>query len=719
MRSDVPILQGIIGTVAAVATDLLHLSPSRAWAIASVTFQQSLRRRVLWITPLAILAVIAVAQLQRAADNQDAIRQTVKYCVFASGMLAVMVSIILACTNLPMDIDTKVIYTIVTKPATRLEIVLGKIIGFGRVSAALLLIMGIFSFGYPFLRGQAARSADSHLLQLLPANNPDRPAIEHYATQGLLHAKVYATVPLPSLADGEHLPNHYLEIYAPNPETETPQTAPNSRWIEGKQAQSIRVPYDIMPEVLTPPSEGAPSPNQPGLIITLTVPTVSLSGDEVWHPYPNMPPTTGPSHPLAIVQRSPLHFALGGSPPGIWVEVLDANGDTLINHKDFQHLDETSGVWLPGSAADLPTSALASKVTVMIPASAVEAIGSAIGKQSNPLVKRIYVSVNGQTTDVEYGAFPGSVVVYSTRLQRILTPANDAFIDQTWPIFQGLRSIRGAEQLRGTANAALAPVGVYHFNAAEPSANQDRVNAEFRVVIERDSNAARSDRDDPTAISFQVYNRSNSCMYPPILQTIETGRTAFFSIPAGELASGRFDVMLRCLTTGHYLSLHSDSLKLVRSDHSFALNVFKSMFILWLLSLLVIIISVFCSTFLSWPIAIVLTLLLLGARWGVDQLSDAMGPELGRTVTTDLFPKDMSPGAIRAVDQTVVGLSTVLKEFARVLPDLSRFSALESIERGINIPMNVLEESALVTLIFGLSLTALAYLFLRLKEVAP
>src|SRR5438552_3624128 len=63
--------------------DLIRTSWGRIWAIASVCMTESLRRRVLWLTPLAILGVIVVTQFQHPVDEQDAIRQTTKFCLFA------------------------------------------------------------------------------------------------------------------------------------------------------------------------------------------------------------------------------------------------------------------------------------------------------------------------------------------------------------------------------------------------------------------------------------------------------------------------------------------------------------------------------------------------------------------------------------------------------------------------------------------------------------
>ena len=61
----------------------------------------------------------------------------------------------------------------------------------------------------------------------------------------------------------------------------------------------------------------------------------------------------------------------------------------------------------------------------------------------------------------------------------------------------------------------------------------------------------------------------------------------------------------------------------------------KSLSIIWMMSILVIVLAVFCSTFLSWPIAIVLTVLLLLGHWGVDQVADSSGPGLGRQIVND------------------------------------------------------------------------------------
>ena len=144
-------LAGIIaigGLLVFGRNELSRLRLSRVWAISDVCFAESIRRKVLWVTPLGILGVIAISLLQHPIDQQESIRQTIKFCLFASGTLVTITAIILACTNLPREIENRVIYTIVTKPTTRLEIVLGKVLGFVRISGLIVVIMGAFTFAF-------------------------------------------------------------------------------------------------------------------------------------------------------------------------------------------------------------------------------------------------------------------------------------------------------------------------------------------------------------------------------------------------------------------------------------------------------------------------------------------------------------------------------------------------------------------------------------------
>jgi hypothetical protein len=133
------------------------------------------------------------------------------------------------------------------------------------------------------------------------------------------------------------------------------------------------------------------------------------------------------------------------------------------------------------------------------------------------------------------------------------------------------------------------------------------------------------------------------------------------------------------------------------------------------LSVLVVSIALFCSTFVSWPIAIVLTLVILLGRWGVDQIGDAGGPGIGATVSG----QTEDPRVARVMRESVNFLARTLTVVSAFLPDISSFQATADIERGISVPAARIARAGWVLLGYGLPMVILAYLILKRKEVAP
>ena len=135
------------------------------------------------------------------------------------------------------------------------------------------------------------------------------------------------------------------------------------------------------------------------------------------------------------------------------------------------------------------------------------------------------------------------------------------------------------------------------------------------------------------------------------------------------------------------------------------------------MAILITTVAIFTSTFLSWPIAVVLTLVILLGHWGVQQLGDATQPGIGRQVVNDFNLRGSAKA--EAISATVEKLSSFLNFISTILPDISKFPAVEDIERGIAIPAIKMRDAAGVALGFGLPLVLLAYVILKNKEVAP
>ena len=204
------------------------------------------------MTPLAFLGVVVVSQLQKPYDEQDAIRQTIKFCVFATGLVVAMTTIILACTNLPREIENRVIYTVATKPTTRFEIVLGKVVGFAKVSLTILLIMGTLAWAYLAMREFNMRRHIADRLESPGVVPPTSVAtLTYYRDAGLLYAK------------SQEEPDA-IQLFS-----RVPEDGSARRYFYGGSEGSFIVPFDIDPAAITPP--GAPRPAPDGLIIVAHV----------------------------------------------------------------------------------------------------------------------------------------------------------------------------------------------------------------------------------------------------------------------------------------------------------------------------------------------------------------------------------------------------------------------------------------------------------------
>jgi hypothetical protein len=345
-------------------------------------------------------------------------------------------------------------------------------------------------------------------------------------------------------------------------------------------------------------------------------------------------------------------------------------------------------------------------------------------KLSDNVVQRLvhapafYVEISGVTPAVEFGAGEMPVVLFvPAGNQGAGAMIQPKFSDGRPVVPRFLaRSVRKGMLLMGDANGA-GTVAVYRFRGAHVDHGAGG-NAAFQLKpwFERNGDFQGADTGF-SVVSLEILNRKNNRSSGVLRLTPEMDRTTYIDLPADELAGGDFDVILQDLTPNQWLGIEPTSLALVTADRSFAFNLFKSLFVLWMLSVLVVVISVFCSTFLSWPIAIVLTLVILLGRWGVDQLGDALNPGVGRLVAGDFRVND--PGTSRVVSTSVEGLAKALKDLAAVLPDVSRFPVSEDIERGISVPAAKITGAMEVLLIYGLILVSMSYLILKRKEVAP
>lgn len=127
--------------------DFLKTSPRRMWAIALLAIKESIRRKV--IVGFIVFAVLLLyAGWFLDVNSTSPAKLYLSFVMTTTTYLVLMLALLLSTLSLPADIKNRTIYTIVTKPVRSAEIVLGRIVGFTVVGTALLMLMGVISYGF-------------------------------------------------------------------------------------------------------------------------------------------------------------------------------------------------------------------------------------------------------------------------------------------------------------------------------------------------------------------------------------------------------------------------------------------------------------------------------------------------------------------------------------------------------------------------------------------
>ena len=112
--------------------------------IAGHTFRDVIRKKILHVLIGLGILIIIVAPFIPTTDEPDARVKMMLVVFFQVVVLLCIVGVIfLSATSLPHEIEDRTIYGILSKPVSRLKIVVGKITGFALVSALLLIILGL------------------------------------------------------------------------------------------------------------------------------------------------------------------------------------------------------------------------------------------------------------------------------------------------------------------------------------------------------------------------------------------------------------------------------------------------------------------------------------------------------------------------------------------------------------------------------------------------
>jgi hypothetical protein len=144
--------------------NVISLSPRRLWALTTLTFKEAIRRKALLVfVVFAVLFMFAGWFLTGTEQQKDfQAKVYISFALRTITWLLLPVVLLLSCWGIPEDIKQRSLHTVVTKPARRLEVVLGRMIGFGLIGTIILAVMG--AVGYIWIVRQIPPSQRGQLI---------------------------------------------------------------------------------------------------------------------------------------------------------------------------------------------------------------------------------------------------------------------------------------------------------------------------------------------------------------------------------------------------------------------------------------------------------------------------------------------------------------------------------------------------------------------------
>ena len=148
--------------------DMLSMSPTRVLAIARLTLKEAIRRKTLMLFVIFAVLLMFGGWFLSSGNSREELQAGVQiwFLLTAISWLVLPAVMFLACWSIPEDIRVRSLHTVVTKPIRRIEVVLGRIVGFGAVVTGVVLIMGIA--GYIWIQRQVPDSVRDGLTCRVP-----------------------------------------------------------------------------------------------------------------------------------------------------------------------------------------------------------------------------------------------------------------------------------------------------------------------------------------------------------------------------------------------------------------------------------------------------------------------------------------------------------------------------------------------------------------------
>ncbi len=204
-----------------------------------------------------------------------------------------------------------------------------------------------------------------------------------------------------------------------------------------------------------------------------------------------------------------------------------------------------------------------------------------------------------------------------------------------------------------------------------------------------------------------------------------------WSFPSSILVGSRgfLTIEVSCISQTQYLGMAPDDLFIVANQGSFWANYAKGLFGIWLQAMVLTAIGLFAGTFLSWPVALLITLFffvagdlfypILSQLGGGGVTGGGPFESIIRMVThaNQVAELEGTIGVITAKSLDAV-FSPFLSILSFIVPNFSAFSLGDTVAAGFAITWGRLINGVLLAVGYALPFSVAAYFILKNREVA-
>ncbi len=134
------------------------------WAVASLTIREAIRRRAFLVMAVFGVFLLASSAFFPAMTPEGQVRLVIVWSLRATTLFGILVVVFVSSLSLPLDIEEKRIFMIVTKPISRPALFLGKLLGFAILLAWFVVVMGALSLAYIYVVAKKAGTAGAPAL---------------------------------------------------------------------------------------------------------------------------------------------------------------------------------------------------------------------------------------------------------------------------------------------------------------------------------------------------------------------------------------------------------------------------------------------------------------------------------------------------------------------------------------------------------------------------